>query len=498
MSKEFENMDDLFQSAFADESAQVPAFVKESIDKRLGFNKRKKGWMFWTGGVMLLTIAAIFFYTTQDHTQDQNQTSQMESSDDKSDQHMLSGTYKNKTQYTQKNNDAENENINSQDEKLNPSSSSGNEKNKQELNTEKRNTNSKKKTGVNSSESNQKPESSDESGTITDTETGSTSITDSEVQTNKLNGTSSGSKSGEDGYGNANNRVINLRKNSLFTSKQLNPFVSASHLKISQPQGNKIVTTNHPSAITIDSEETIIPWMISFTGGLDFSKSTYSSPITDEADMYNNATSSKPGYHMNIGTTYTLKNGIQLGSGAGISIFSENYHYTRSENQIDTTYTWLVQDIYEYDSLLDTTIWVGVDSTLNTNYDTTVIQLYDETGETKATYLQIPVSIGYQFRYKKFLLDIALAARFNYLLKGSGAYIANDLVQKFDNTSGQIYKKMYFDFIIQTTVHYRLTEHLYISGSFKYRPAVGNIYQNVGFNRTLQSFQIGAGLSWKF
>ncbi|MBK7129790.1 MAG: outer membrane beta-barrel protein [Crocinitomicaceae bacterium] len=498
MSKEFENMDDLFQSAFADESAQVPAFVKESIDKRLGFTKRKKGWMFWTGGVMLLTIAAIFIFNKQDDALDQNQASQMESSDDKSDQHMLSGTYANETQNAQKNNDPINENINSQNEKLNPSTSEQNEKNEQKVNTENRDTNSKKKTGGNISESYLNTDYSSEGATIAKTETGSTSKTDGEEKTNKLNGTSGGAKSGEDGYGYANNPVINLRKNSLFTSKQVNPFVSASHLKISQPQGNKIVTANHPSAITIDSEETIIPWMITFTGGLDFSKSTYSSPITDEADMYNNTTTAKPGYHLNIGTTYSLKNGIQLGSGAGISIFSENYHYEKSENLIDTTYTWLIEDIYEYDSLLDTTIWVGVDSTLNTNYDTTFIQLYDETGETKATYLQIPLSVGYQFRYKKFLFDIAFAGRFNYLLKGSGAYIANDLVQKFDNTSGQIYKKMYFDFIIQTTVHYRLTEHLYISGSFKYRPAVGNIYQNVGFNRTLQSFQLGAGLSWKF
>src|SRR5688500_17312886 len=55
MSKEFKNIDDLFQSAFSNESAEVPAFVKEKIDKKIGLGKPNKGWTL-LGGIALLTF----------------------------------------------------------------------------------------------------------------------------------------------------------------------------------------------------------------------------------------------------------------------------------------------------------------------------------------------------------------------------------------------------------------------------------------------------------
>jgi hypothetical protein len=146
---------------------------------------------------------------------------------------------------------------------------------------------------------------------------------------------------------------------------------------------------------------------------------------------------------------------------------------------------------------LTRTIWVGIDSTSQTSYDTTAVTIYNETGSTQATYLHIPFSIGTQIIRNKFRFDFYAAGRFNLLLNGSGGYLQNDVFTSFDKSANQIFKPWSVDLILGTAVHYQLFEKVYLTGTFRFRPAIGDIYQGVNFKRSFQSYHVGVGLSWK-
>jgi len=107
------------------------------------------------------------------------------------------------------------------------------------------------------------------------------------------------------------------------------------------------------------------------------------------------------------------------------------------------------------------------------------------------------LSIGTQIIYNKFRFDFFVAGRFNYLISASGGYILNDAFVPFTKTSNPIFKPWYIDMLLGASVHYNLIGKLYISGTFRYRPPIGQMYQGTTFNRSVQYTHIGLGLSLK-
>jgi hypothetical protein len=496
MNQEFKNIDDLFQSAFADDTAEVPAFVKINIDKKLNVKKNKKGWIWLSSFILVIVISLAALWNL--NTNETNLTETTNDSTNLTPQNLNSDT-KNSSIYSSTSNnqkDAEavtnQENLNQvesnvaqQDSQLTPKSDSDNsEKPGTDKSEKKSNTaDSKSGSGVNTKKSS--------SASLTGpTEAGAESIA--------VNQPISGDKVSIT----ANDRSINLLLplsarmfEKQVSGKLISPITKT--MTMSNPSlAMTIYDKNELEAMPFESRKVYNPWMISLTSGVNYSTSKYTFPTSGEKDYYEKSTFATPAFEAAADVRYRLSNSLTFGTGIAISKLTENYQFFKETIDIDTTIQWTYQDIYEYDTLLDTNIWVGIDSTSQTLYDSTAVTLYNETGTTQATYLHIPFSVGTQIIRNKFRFDFYLAGRFNYLINGKGGYLQNDIYTAFDKNN-QIFKPWSVDLLLGTAVHYQLFEKLYLTGTFKFRPAFGDVYQGVNFKRSFQTYHIGAGLSWK-
>jgi hypothetical protein len=135
--------------------------------------------------------------------------------------------------------------------------------------------------------------------------------------------------------------------------------------KIATPRTKSLTLSNPNSAMSIfdkneleampfKSEKKYNPWMISLTGGVNYSTSKYTFPTSTEKDYYEKSTFSAPAFEAAADVRYRLSNSLTFGTGLAISKLTENYQFFKETIDIDTTIQWTYQDIYEYDSLLDT------------------------------------------------------------------------------------------------------------------------------------------------
>ncbi len=496
MNQEFKNIDDLFQSAFADDAAEVPTFVKINIDKKLNTKKNKKGWIWLSSFVLMLLISATLVWTL--NTDEKNLTETTSTNSTNLTSQNLNPENKNTTFYSsaatgQYNADATTNHENQTELKLTQQDSDLTQKsvsdNSEKIGSDK----SEKKSNALDLISGSENSTKKSYGTALpdQTKAGSESIT--------VNQPASGSEI-EIAAGNRGINLLLPLSARLFEKQVSGKMVTpkTKSLTVSDPgSAFAIFDKNEVEAMPFESRKIYSPWMISLTGGVNYSTSKYSFPTSSEKDYYDKSTFSAPAFEANADVRYRLANSLTFGSGIGISKLTENYQFFKEKIDVDTTIQWTYQDIYEYDSLLDTTIWVGIDSTSQTFYDTTAVTLYDETGTTQATYLHIPFSIGTQIIRNKFRFDFYAAGRFNLLLNGSGGYLENDVFTSFNKSANQIFKPWSIDLILGTAVHYQLFEKLYLTGTFRFRPAIGDLYQGVNFKRSFQAYQIGVGLSWK-
>lgn len=495
MSKEFKNIDELFQSAFENDAAEVPAFIKTNIDKRIAGNSKKIGWWKWGGLFLLLTATCFsFLYLNGNLSED--------ISSNKNDNNiLLSEQSNNQTETPDDLNRNENMAVNendltgSENQQTDAVSVSQNTIESNELITDKKvqheqvnptlsgtgKVHENTKSDDLNSESAQKDTGSEKVALSSDNDV-ATSMEKSENRngTNAL--TISGLNPRQFSKDYTRSSVLKNEPKSLLNNPVRYPFSSS---------------TESVFANTIQHREVYNPWMITANGVMSLSQSKYSVVNSTELTTYEDSNKDKPSFGFDLLATCRLQNSLTFGTGLSLTQLAENYHYFKEDVFIDSTLTWTYQDIYQYDSLLDTTIWVGVDSSYTADYDTTKKVMYDYSGETKATYFSVPLSIGTQIITEKFRFDFYVAGRFNYLLNASGGYVMNDAFHAFTN-SNQIFRKMYFDVVLGTNVHYKLTDHFYLTGSLKYKPAFQEIYQGLSFNKSMHSVQIGAGVSWKF
>lgn len=492
MSKEFNNIDDLFQSAFAGESTEVPAFVKVNIDKKIGFKKDKRGWFWLSGLAALIVITTAMIWHLNDSPKNLAQTSS-----DSNEQTLTENQ-------SQNNSSIENKISEEIIEKNNSGTNGSDISNDNSAPVDSRDIRSKATSENNTSKS------SDEklNDQNADTKTNDQSVQISSHNNNSVPEKSSdelidtGSEtiyksSGSTGSDNFQRPALAIRmyekQEDLKNNNRTN-----SALEITNPSlAIGFTTPSELDAAPMEKKETYNPWMISLTGGLNYSKSKYTFPSAAEKDFYTKSTFSPPRFEVNADVKYRLPNSLTFSTGLGISKLSENYQFFKESLDIDTTITWQYQDIYEYDSLLDSTIFVGIDSTSTTTYDSTQVTLYNEAGVTQATYLHIPFSIGTQIIRNKFRFDLFAAGRFNYLLSGSGGYLQNDVFISFNKQQNQIFKTWTVDLILGASIHYQLFEKLYVSGTMRFNPGLVNLYDGLSFSRSVQSTHIGVGLSWK-
>lgn len=257
---------------------------------------------------------------------------------------------------------------------------------------------------------------------------------------------------------------------------------------------NEEIDTNFQSNpdITIQTEEKKrAPWLLTLSGGFDQKWSQITASIGNDSILYDDALNDKIGYQGSININYRLKNSLTFGSGIGYSTLRENYNYYKTQTLYDTTYSWNVF----LDSIPDSTGWIYFqDSTLEESINSNEIELYNSSGLNQRTYLHLPFQIGTSILFDKLRLDFYAQGRFNLLLKSSITYVENDQIVVVPKGG---FKQSYFDFLIGSGIHYKLLDNFYLSGSIKYRPPISKEYYPA-INNRLQNMQVGLGLSLGF
>lgn len=492
MSKEFKNIDDLFQSAFTDESAEVPSFVKDNIDKGIGFKRKKSGWI-WFGSLMIVTllIVGIVWINQPSALQHEQQLTQ----NDHPQVHPAE---------LNSNADLSNQSA----EQLDPANhttpshanAAGAEPNQTSHpaghNTEYTNTTSSSDEASHSSSgdtsfkltADEKISISSGSGPdLTESrKSGGQNDVQMTVGTNP-----SGTKAIQEKNSTDRFHTLTARYQELNARHTQQMAIHAGPV-ISRPvQFPYHTPSDQADANAIEPRNVYNPWMFSATTGLNLAKSTYTFDTPAEATSYNGSTQDKAGYEFNAEIKYRLENSLTFGTGLGLSELTENYDFFKESSQLDSTLTWT----YFVDST-DTTGVFPIDSVSSYTYQSTTKTLYDETGVNQATYLHIPFSIGTQLVRNKFRFDLYAMGRVNYLIAGKGGYVASDSFYAFTKSQNPIFKTWSMDLMLGANVHYQLIEKLYLTGSFRFHPALTGIYQGLTFNRAIQSYHVGVGLSW--
>lgn len=499
---EFKNTDDLFKAAFSDETAEAPAFIKVNIDKRLGEKPRHGLWK-WLGIALLLTgsataiILSLYNETPANSKKELTNISSDQTSQDFTEKNKTAEGHSTQTESTSFNSTKKTTSSGSPERNMETDSYS---ENNRETNPDNQ-TKSSVATDNSSSDKNQFAYSSVESS-------GSTTSTDGSNATKK-----SASDTGQNNYSVTQSAFSN--KGNENSTPELSGNVHGLHplaLRLIEMQPAFLpalfktpLYAKHQESLAsikqfelsdppkMDPGQFYNPWMITAAGGVSFAQSNYQSSVSEEESYYNSSTSPSPGFEGNLDVRYRMKNSITLGSGIGFTKITEDYHFLKQSLSLDSTLTWT----YVYDSL-DTAGIYPIDSSYTVSYDSLMVTTIDESGTTKASYLSIPFSAGTQIVRSRFIFEFYLAGRFNYLLKGSGGYVANESFVLFDKNQGQIFKPFYWDLYLGTNVHMQVYQKLYVTGAFRFQPALGNIYQGINLSRSIRSYQISLGLSWKF
>lgn len=241
--------------------------------------------------------------------------------------------------------------------------------------------------------------------------------------------------------------------------------------------------------------------MVGFGFGQNFYKPVYSGV---ESNYFKVNHSEKNTYTSQFNANLILRNHFLIGAGVGQNKFEYNYDYsinginvtTDSSYSYDSTYVFDYY-IYQQNVIIDTVYHYDVDTTLTVLNDTTATQdVYK--GMTKASYIFIPLNIGYIYSIKRFIFDGQVNFRYHILQQTSGGYYSANTFAMFDTNTNPIFKKSYFDVSIKLGVHYRVWKQLYLSSALRFTPQQTSIYKAIETEKRIQITQLSFGLSYKF
>lgn len=240
--------------------------------------------------------------------------------------------------------------------------------------------------------------------------------------------------------------------------------------------------------ITLPPKDDFKPWMVHFTGGPNFVHSTYTAKTQNDKTIYTNAMSDRIGSQVNLDFMYGLRKGLSFGSGIGLTNYAENFIFQTKFISIDTT-----KNIeYIYDDTTD----VIIDSIITYTY-TENMNTVDHNGLNKASYVQVPLHLGAQLIFGKLQIDIYSSIRFNFLTRSTGGYLLESEFIEFEKDNS-IFKPFFVDLMFGSRIHYKVYKSLYATGSVQYRPVLGSVYTTTNFNKSFDYLHLGLGLSLRF
>lgn len=557
MDKEFKNIDDLYRSELGGTVTEAPDFVKKNIDSALGFNKRKSGLLMFsliallsTAGLtaLILTnlnasnqVAQSSFSTTELTEIDLN-TDNLSVIEPNSGSQTKNADYNviNAVGITELTSESTYENSTNANSNLNQSAPNTQYSNRINLNSSKNsriasepsnserqgvsstqnngpdqmlangtsetrlnkgpqvdidgvilNFDSSKTTGITdgsaiSSEANPLSTNQYEGDNITQTDTKYSAADDSKnLATYNDISAISNPTSLESGNTRTNDPIANNTNNSLVDSDEPEKDSTTSSNNDTPALDSSTFDPYAPAPINQGEKDNYKPFMLSLTSGINTLRSNYTSDDMNEQTLYGNSLSDRVGNQTNLDFTYRLKNGLTFGTGLGLNNYDEKYEFTTYQTIIDTT------------EIFETIIYDSSGFSIDTVYTYAYDKLQKGTkasGRNKATYFSLPVHLGTQMRFNKFQLDLYASARFNFLMRSSGAYYNDNEIKPFGKENS-IYKSFYIDVLFASKVHYNLWKNLYLTGTVQYRPVMGNSFKEVSFNKTFDYMHFGLGLS---
>ena len=232
-------------------------------------------------------------------------------------------------------------------------------------------------------------------------------------------------------------------------------------------------------------------FFISAVGGPTINYANYGK--NEMSTTFENAHVEKIGYFTQVKVAYAIN--PKLFTELGIGLESQSYNTSFKT----TTTTYNINESQEIDYFVyNDTNQVIIDTVYKTKYDTTTIKgINSEFGKVKTQYVQIPLYFGYQLERNKWLFHLKAGVQLNYLLKQQGTYINNNEIFNLDKEH-TILKKVVLNYNIGMSAHYNIMQSLYLSGQFNYQFGVQNYYQSNYGSRSIHSLSFGIGIGYRF
>ena len=479
MSKKFKNIDDLFRSELGGSVTPAPSSIKANIDSALGFNKKRKGFL-WIGLIAMIgigTMAALLFSTSQSNERREDHlNASIETSMPNTPSLEQESTPMNQPVGLSHNNSTNTvsprQNISIHPSTLTPfvKPNVADEEPKKSTIRREEDTNQIKK--EDSLRASHRTDSVGISG-INDKPKTSHTHTREEDQFQTTD--------------NSNQLEINTKDESS-NENLLSDGSTETRANEESEHKDSLPAVEPTIDIQPKPNDDFKHWMIHLTSGPNLVRSAYTAKNQNDKTTFDNATSDKIGSQVNFDFMYGLRKGLSFGSGIGLSNFNENYSFETKFVTLDS-----VKNI-EY--IYDDTTEIIIDSIISYTYEE-VINKTDHIGLNKASYVHVPIHLGAQLIFGKLQVDIYSSIRFNFLTRSSGGYLLQNQFIEYGE-GNTIYKSFYMDLILGTRINYKVYKSLYATGSVQYRPVLGSVYTTTTFNKSFDYIHLGLGLSLRF
>ncbi len=267
---------------------------------------------------------------------------------------------------------------------------------------------------------------------------------------------------------------------------------------------NEVETKEEPEEKTDDLIEKITRpkngyWMVGFNGGLKINNSKYNGQDTEFNSFLAKNQVDKFGYFSQLNASYTFNSGLMLGAGVGYETQSLKTSYWKDS----TTYSYeFLGEAFSHTEIIYVDTGGGnsvavTDSVFVPVFDTTAVtSIYSEFGTNKASYVQLPIRLGYQFEKDNWIIGVNGGIQINYLLNTSGTYFLNNQILDLSKNSN-ILNRPVIHYNIGGSLNYKLSNNLFINGQIDYSPRSTNYYNSSYSTKYMNYFQLGLGLNLK-
>jgi len=170
--------------------------------------------------------------------------------------------------------------------------------------------------------------------------------------------------------------------------------------------------------------------------------------------------------------------------------------YNRQIIKVDTIYQFgIVNYNQRIINVKDSTLLTKSDSVFVYNTDSNIVKA---NGKTSINYLEIPVSIGYQFKFGKASIAPFAGISVGYLTKSNGMYINKSITEIEEINNGNLISTFNFNYQLKLQLAYNLNDHLMFILSPQYRNNLFSVSpKSSGINTKYSALGTSFGMIYK-